>query len=148
MKKYIVELSKEERDSLLKIVSDGKQKSNRVINSLILINCDEGEFSQNRLTDENISMILKVSTRKIERIRKKFVEYGFDSAIEKRKSSREYSKKTDGEFEARLIALSCSSPPEGIARWSLRLLAEKVVELEYTDGISHELIRNILKKTN
>lgn len=85
--------------------------------------------------------------RKIDRVKKRFVEEGFDVALNRRKRNRIYAKKTDGEFEAHLIALSCSEPPEGFARWSLRLLADKVVELNYIDSISHETVRRILKKT-
>jgi len=86
--------------------------------------------------------------RKIDRVKKRFVEEGFDVALNRRKGSRIYSKKIDGEFEAHLVALSCSEPPEGFARWSLRLLSDKVVELNYIDSISHETIRSILKKRN
>ena len=78
----------------------------------------------------------------------RFVEEGFDLALDKRKADRIYEKKADGEFEAHLIALSCSEPPEGFSRWSLRLLADKAVELSYIDSISHEAVRRILKKTN
>ena len=85
--------------------------------------------------------------KKIDRVKKCFVEEGLDVALNGTKGSRIYKKKADGDFEAHLIALSCSDPPEGFARWSLRLLADKVVELNYIDGISHEAIRRILKKT-
>jgi hypothetical protein len=86
--------------------------------------------------------------RKIDRVKKRFVVDGLDIALNGRKGSRVYAKKADGDFEAHLIALSCSDPPEGFVRWSLRLLADKVVELDYIDNISHESIRRILKKTN
>jgi len=86
--------------------------------------------------------------RKIDRVKKRFVEEGFDFALEKRKGDRVYIKKADGDFEAHLVALSCSSPPEGFSRWSLRLLADKAVELNYIENISHEAVRRILKKTN
>ena len=91
--------------------------------------------------------MLNISMRKIDRVKKRFVEEGFDVALNRRKRNRIYAKKTDGEFEAHLIALSCSEPPEGFARWSLRLLADKVVELNDIDSISHETVRRILKKT-
>jgi len=74
-------------------------------------------------------------------------EEGFDIALNGTKGSRIYEKKADGDFEAHLVALSCSEPPEGFTRWSLRLLADKVVELDYIDSISHETIRRVLKKT-
>jgi hypothetical protein len=86
--------------------------------------------------------------RKIDRVKKRFVEEGFDGGLDKRKAERLYEKKADGDFEAHLIALSCSDPPEGFARWSLRLLADKMVELNYIDSISHEAVRRVLKKTN
>jgi hypothetical protein len=86
--------------------------------------------------------------RKIDRVKKRFVEDGIDVALNNKKKIRTRAKKTDGDFEAHLIALSCSDPPEGFARWSLRLLADKVVELNYIDSISHETVRGILKKRN
>jgi len=86
--------------------------------------------------------------RKIDRVKKRFVIDGLDVALNGKKGSRVYAKKADGDFEAHLVALSCSKPPEGFSRWSFRLLAEKVVELEYIDTISHETVRRVLKKTN
>jgi hypothetical protein len=86
--------------------------------------------------------------RKIDRVKKRFIEDGIDVALNNKKRSRTYAKKTDGDFEAHLIALSCSEPPEGFARWSLRLLADKVVELNYIESISHETVRGVLKKRN
>lgn len=148
MKKYIVTLSEDERDALGALVSKGKHRSQKVLNALILLGCDEGEHQVNRSTNEEMSRILNVSMRKIDRVKKRFVEEGLEVALNGRKGSRTYAKKADGDFEAHLIALSCSDPPEGFARWSLRMLAERVVELEYIDSISHETVRRILKKTN
>ena len=85
--------------------------------------------------------------KKIDRVKKRFVMEGIEVALNGRKGSRIYAKKVDGDFEAHLVAVSCSEPPEGFARWSLRLLADKVVELDYIDSISHETVRRILKKT-
>ena len=90
--------------------------------------------------------ILNISMRKIDRVKKRFVEEGIEVALNGKKRNRIYDKKADGDFEAHLVALSCSEPPEGFARWSLRLLADKVVELGYIDSISHETVRRILKK--
>lgn len=90
--------------------------------------------------------MLKIGMRTIDRIKKRFVEHGLDITLNGMKGSRVYAKKADGDFEAHLIALSYSDPPEGFARWSLRLLADKVVELEYIDKVSHETIRQVLKK--
>jgi hypothetical protein len=147
MKKYIVALSEEERNTLLELTSKGKQRSQKILDALILLGCDEGDFQTKRSTNEEMARVLNISMRKIDRVKKRFVEQGFDVALNRRKRNRIYTKKTDGEFEAHLIALSCSEPPEGFARWSLRLLADKVVELNYVDSISHETVRRILKKT-
>ena len=100
------------------------------------------------MTNEVLANALNISMKKIDRVKKRFVEEGLDVALNGKKGTRVYQKKVDGDFEAHLIALSCSDPPEGFTRWSLRLLADKVVELEYINNISHETIRRILKKTN
>ena len=147
MKKYTVTLTKEERNNLKKIASKGKHKSQKVINALILLGCDEGKFQEKRSTNEEISRVLKIGMRKIDRIKKRFIEEGLEITLNGIKGSRLYAKKADGDFEAHLVALSCSDPPKGFTRWSLRLLADKVVELEYIDQVSHETIRQVLKKT-
>ena len=146
MKKYTVTLTKEERKTLSDIASKGKQRSQKILNALILLGCDEGEYQTEHSINEEMSRVLHISMRKIDRVKKRFVEGGLDAALDKRKGNRIYAKKTDGDFEAHLIALSCNEPPEGFARWSLRLLAGKVVELNYIDSVSHETVRRILKK--
>jgi DNA-binding MarR family transcriptional regulator len=148
MKKFIVTLEKDERRHLISLTSKGKHKSQKVLNALILLACDEGEHQERRSTNEEISRVLGISMRKIDRVKKRFVVDGLDIALNGRKGSRIYKKKVDGELEAHLIALSCSKPPEGFTRWSLRLLADKAVELEYIEQISHETVRRILKKTS
>lgn len=147
MKKYLVTLNEGERKDLCALTSKGKHKSQKIINALILLGCDQGEFQEKRLTNEAIARVLPISMKKIDRVKKRFVEEGLSVALNGRKGSRVYAKKADGDFEAHLVALSCSKAPEGFARWSLRLLADKVVELNYIDSISHEAIRRILKKT-
>ena len=147
MKKYTVTLTSEERDHLVMLTAKGKHRSQKILNALTLLACDEGELQDNRSKNEEISKVLKTSMRKIDRTKKRFVLYGFDAALDGKKSDRVYKKKVDGDFEAHLVALSCSEPPEGYARWSLRLLSDKVVELGYIDNISHETIRQVLKKT-
>ncbi len=147
MAKYKVTLTREERDELMSIISKGKHTSQRFRNAYVLLNCDEGEFAE-KATNAEINKILKVGMRTIDRIKKRFVEEGFEAVLERKPTTREYERKADGDFEARLIALSCSEPPEGHARWSLRLLADKLVELEIVDTISHETVRTVLKKTN
>lgn len=148
MKKYIVTLTREERDMLEALASRGKHSAQRVLNALILLGCDEGEFQTQRSKNEELSRVLNISMRKIDRVKERFVTEGLEVALSGRNRNRVYHKKADGDFEARLIALSCSEPPEGYSRWTLRLLADKVVELKYIDEISHETIRQILKKRN
>ena len=147
MKKYIVKLSKDEREDLQDITSKGSHKSQKILNAQILLGCDEGEFQTKRSTNEEIARVLGTSMRKIDRVKKRFVMGGIEATLTKKKGSRIYKKKADGDFEAHLVALSCSEPPEGFVRWSLRMLADKVVELQYIDSISHEAVRRILKKT-
>jgi transposase len=146
MKKYVVTLSKEERDTLRELTFKGTHKSQKILNAQILLGCDEGAFQTERSTNEEIARVLGTSMRKIDRVKKRFVMEGMEAALTKKKGSRVYKKKTDGDFEAHLIALSCSEPPEGFSRWSLRMLSDKVVELGYIDSISHEAVRGILKK--
>ncbi len=148
MKIYIVTLSKDERETLRELTYKGKQRSQRVLNALILLACDEGEYKSERSTNEEIARVLGISMRKIDRVKKRFVMEGIEAALNKKKPNRIYKKKADGDFEAHLIAISCSEPPEGFARWSLRMLADKVVELGYIDSISYETVRGILKKRN
>ena len=145
--RYKVTLTEEERKNLKSITSKGKHKSQKVINALILLNCDEGDFQTKRSTNEKVAGVLKISMKKIDRIKKRFVEENLYVALNGHKGKRIYEKKADGDFEAHLVALSCSEPPEGFARWSLRLLADRVVELNYIDSISYETIRRVLKKT-
>ena len=146
MKKYIVTLTDDERKALGVLASKGKHRSQKILNTLILLGCDEGEFQKKRSTNKAITKVLNVSMKKIDRVKKRFAEDGLDITLNGRKGSRIYVKKADGDFEAHLVALSCSDPPEGFARWSLRLLADKVVELDYIDNVSHETIRQVLKK--
>lgn len=146
MIKYKVTLSQEEREKLSEIASKGSHNSQKVLNALILLNCDEGDHQTKKSTNETISNILKTSMKKIDRVKKRFVEEGLTIALEGHKGERVYQKKVDGDLEAHLIALSCSEPPKGFVRWSLRMLADKAVELEYVDEISHETVRRVLKK--
>lgn len=148
MKKFIVTLSQEERNFLTGLTSKGKHRSQKLLNALTLLACDEGDQQKKRSTNEEIARVLNTSMRKIDRVKKRFVMDGLDVALNGKKGGRVYAKKADGDFEAHLVALSCSRPPDGFARWTLRLLADKVVELDYIDNISHETIRRVLKKTN
>lgn len=147
MVKYKVALTQVERDELLIMTKGGKHSSKKIIHALILLNCDEGQFSD-KITNEEVAKVLKIGMRTIDRIKKKFVEEGFEAALENRPTARIYDRKADGDVEAHLVALACSKAPEGFAKWSLRLLADKMVELEYVDDISYETVRRVLKKTN
>jgi len=148
MKKYKVTLQKEERIRLEAIAQKGNHKSQKVVNALVLLNCDEGQFQDHPIKNQEIASVLRISMRKIDRVKKRFIEEGFETALTGRKQERVYERKADGDFEAHLVALSCTAPPEGFARWSLRLLADKAVELRYIDGISYETMRWVLKKRN
>ena len=147
MKKYLVTLTEDERITLGALTSKGKHRSQKILNALILLGCDEGQFRATRSTNEELARVLNISMRKIDRLKKRFVVDGLEVALNGSKGSRIYAKKADGDFEAHLVALSCSEPPKGFARWSLRLLADKVVELDYIDSVSHETVRRVLKKT-
>jgi len=148
VKRYRVTLEREERDELERITRKGSHQSQKVINALILLNCDEGDFNERRVRGEDIAEILRISLRKVDRVKKRFVEEGLDAALGGRQGRRSsYVRKADGDFEARLVALSCSKPPKGHAQWSLRLLADRAVELQYIDSVSYETVRRVLKKT-
>ena len=148
MKKYIVTLTEAERSYLNEMTSKGRHRSQKVLNALILLACDKGEYQNLSSTNAEISKVLNTSMRKIDRVKKRFVKSGLDVALNGKKSDRVYEKKADGDFDAHIVALSCSKPPEGFSRWSLRLLADRAVELKYIDNISYETVRRVLKKTN
>jgi hypothetical protein len=147
MIRYKVTLTKHEHEELHGIINKGSHSSQKFRNAYILLNVDEGEFAE-KVTNQQLSKVLKIGMRTIDRVKKKFVEEGFDSALERSTGTRSYDRKADGDFEAHLISLACSEAPEGYARWSLRLLSERMVELKHVDSISHETVRKVLKKTN
>ncbi len=147
MIKYVIKLSKEEVDELMSIINKGSHTSQSYRSAYILLNCDQGDYSD-KVTNEQISKILKVGMRTIDRVKKKFIEEGFEAVLERRPSSRVYDVKVDGDVEAKLVKLCCSEPPSGFAKWSLRLLADKMVELQYVDSLSHVSVGKVLKKMN
>jgi hypothetical protein len=148
MRKYRVTLESEERRELENVVQKGNHKSQKVLNALILLNCDQSQFQDHPMRNEDISAVLRISMRKIDRVKKRFVEEGLETALTGHKAERVYEKKADGDFEAHLIALSCGEPPEGYARWTLRMLADRAVALNYIENISYETVRRVLKKRN
>ena len=145
--RYKVTLTKEEREQLQQMTTRGRHSSQSVLNALILLGCDEGPYREQNLTAAEMARVLPVSLRKVDRVKRRFVEQGLEVALEKQPARRQYARKADGDFEAHLVALSCSDPPKGHTRWSLRLLADKMVELEYVDTVSYETVRRVLKKT-
>jgi transposase len=147
MIRYTIKLTKSEVEELYSIINKGSHTSLTYRTAYILLNCDEGEHSD-KVTNEQISKVLKIGMRTIDRVKKRFIEEGFESVLERRPSSRVYETKTDGDVEAKLVTLCCSEPPKGFAKWSLRLLADKMVELKYVESISHVTVRSVLKKTN
>lgn len=148
MKKYIVRLSGEERKSLISLVSSGKGSARMFTRARILLKADVGEGGSG-WSDEKISEALDVTVQTVERVRKQLVEEGLEAVLSRRKYTQKISrKKLDGDTEAHLIALACSETPKGYARWSLRLLADRMVELGYVESISHEAVRRVLKKTS
>jgi transposase len=144
---YKVTLTKQERDQLKAIVSKGIHSSMQYRNACILLGCDEGEYGQ-KVSNEQIAQVLQINTKTVERLKHRFVEDGFEACIDRKPYPEKQRTKIDGDFEAHLIAISCSKAPDGYARWSLRMLADKMVELNYAESISHESIRQVLKKTN
>jgi transposase len=145
--RYRVTLTKQEREALETLTKSGKTNSKKFIHSRGLLLCDTGENLQTWSVSD-IAEALGVTNRTIEHLKKRFVEEGLAAAIDRKsleKPPREI--KYDGAFEARLIALACSDAPEGRSRWTVRLLAEKVVELEIAPSVSHMTVHRILKKT-
>jgi len=148
MVRYKVTLTKEERELLMANTRQGSHTAKKVIHSLILLNVDQGPHNENRQTNEQVCKVLKTGMRTIDRVKQRFVLEGLDAALGVAPSSRVYTKKMDGEAEARLISIACSEPPRGFGKWSLRLLADRMIELNYVDEVSHETVRKVLKKTN
>ena len=146
---YTVKLNKSEVEELNKVINKGSHTSQAFRAAYILLNCDKGDFSEDAaIRNAEICKILKVGDRTIDRVKKKFFEEGFESVLERRPSAQNYIKKVDGDLEAKLVTLCCSEPPEGFSKWSLRLLADKMAELNYVDYISHVTVGEMLKKTN
>jgi transposase len=146
-KKYIVELSKDERQTLQQLISAGKASARKLTHARILLKADNSPGGQN-WQDSKISQALDVGTSTIERLRKRFIEEGLEAALNNRKANRQYKRKLDGDGEAHLIALVCSQAPKGYQRWTLQLLADQMVELGHVDSLSYETVRRTLKKTN
>jgi transposase len=146
-KKYIVQLSDEERQRLETLVSQGNAAARKIQRAWILLKADAGTAGP-AWSDEEIRAAFAVGLVTIYRVRQTFVEDGFEAVLTRVPKVRHRHRKLDGEQEAQLIALACSKPPTGRRRWTLRLLADKLVELGHTDRVAAETVRQTLKKTN
>jgi transposase len=146
-KKYRVTLTTQERDELEAMISKGKADARKLAHARILLQTDEAGGAPAR-ADEEVASALDTSTRTIERVRRRFVEEGLGSALLPKPTKRVYARALDGSQEAHLIAPACSAAPDGKKRWTLRLLAERVVELGYAESVSHETVRRTLQKTS
>jgi transposase len=148
-KKYLVELSEQERVYLHKLISSGSAPARKLNRARILLKTDIGNHAEAQaLSDRQIAQMLDTSIATVQRARERFYEGGLQAALERSKPDRVYKRSLEGRAEAHLIALACSEPPRGRDRWSLRLLADKAVELGFIESISHETVRKTLKKTN
>jgi transposase len=149
VKKYVVELTEDERQRLHKLISAGSAPARMLNRARILLKADAGKHAQGEpLLDREIAPMLETSTATVQRVRERFCRQGLDAALERSAPERVYRRCFDGRTEARLIALACSEAPEGRERWSMRLLADKAVELGIVGSVSHETVRKTLKKTN
>ena len=146
-KKYIVTLTQEERAVLQAMLSKGKAAARKLMHARILLKADAGDGGP-AWKDRQIAEGLEVGTATVERIRKMFVEEGLTAALERRRPRRQYVRALDGDGEAHLVALACQEPPEGRSRWTLRLLADRMVQLEYVEHLSKDTVARVLKKTN
>ena len=145
-KTYIVTLTTEERGMLRERLSRGKGAARALMHARILLKADSGPSGPG-WDDRAIAEGLEVGRATVERVRKEFVEEGLEAALERRKPRRHYERKLDGDGEAHLVAVTCGEPPEGRSRWTLRLLADRMVTLEYVDELSYQTVRRVLKKT-
>ncbi len=145
-KKHSVSLTKDQRAFLQRGISAGSAPARVHVHARILLKADQGPGGP-AWSDQAIAAALEVSVPTVERVRKRFAEEGLEAALQRRPPRREYRRKLDGEAEAHLVALSCSPPPAGRRLWTFKLLADRIVELRFVDGISYETIRRVLKKT-
>jgi transposase len=146
-KKYPIILTQTEREQLKDLIAAGTAPARKLTHARILLKADQSPQGP-AWVDEEVADAVEVSQPTVSRVRKQYFEEGMEAALNRRPPNREYHRKLDGEQEARLVALACSEPPEGQARWSLRLLADRMVELEVVEEISYQTVRRTLKETN
>lgn len=148
-KLYHVKLNADERHQLEQLVRTGVASARKITRARILLKADIGQHAQPpALSDPGIAQALDCSVATVQRVRRSFCREGLAAAIERAPTTRTYERLLDGRTEAHLIALACSEAPEGYARWTIRLLADKMVELGHVEAISRETVRRTLKKTN
>ena len=148
MARYKVTLEREEREQLEQLTRKGKVAASKFVHARALLLCDCGAYNETPWKVIDVAAALGVTTRTIEHLKKRFVEEGLDAAIQRKASARKPDLKFDGEFDARITQLACSKCPDGYRRWTVRLLAEKAVELKITDTVSTMTVHRSLKKTN
>lgn len=146
-RKYTVELSDAEREQLEKLVAAGRERARTLTRARILLKTDSSAAGA-RWTYAQICEAFDVTQVTVSKVRKAYAEQGLEAAIQRKKPDREYLPRLDGIAEAHLVALTCGEPPNGQARWTLRLLQEHMVELEIVESVSHETVRKTLKKMN
>jgi hypothetical protein len=146
-KRYRVTLTQEEREGLQKLVSVGKGAARKLVRARMLLLADQAEGGQSK-ADPEIVEALGCGRATVERVRKLFVEEGLEATLQPKPTTRNFERKLDGKAEAHLIALACGAPPKGRARWTLRLLGDRMVGLGHLESVSHETVRRTLKKTN
>ena len=146
MKKYIVELTSEERKQLQQLVKKGKVPGYKIRHAQMLLKADQGNHGPG-WPDVQVAEVFASHVTTVERLRKRFIEQGLETALERNKRNN-YARKLDGDAEAHLIAIACSAPPAGRSEWSLRLLADRLVELSVVDSVSYMTVSRTLKKTN
>jgi poly-gamma-glutamate capsule biosynthesis protein CapA/YwtB (metallophosphatase superfamily) len=144
--KHVVRLSAEERTRLERLVATGRNSAATLLHARILLKADANHTNCN-WEDVRITVALDTSISTVLRVRKAFVEQGLDAALYRKRSTRHYQRRLDGAGEAKLIALACSQAPEGRARWTMQLLADKLIELKIVDSISDDTVHRTLKKT-
>src|SRR4030042_3826116 len=146
MKKYIVELTSEERKQLQQLVKQGKVAGYKIRHAQMLLKADQGKQCPG-WPDAQVAEVFAGHITTVERLRKRFVEQGLEAALERNKRNN-YARKLDGDAEAHLIAIACSEPPAGRSEWSLRLLADRLVEVSVVDSISHMTVSRTIQKKN
>lgn len=145
--KYIVRLTEEEREYLIELTKTGRVAARKITHARILLRTDISKEKE-KLKDESVKDLEHISSKTVSRVRQLFVEEGLEAALNRKPHKRVKPRSLDGEQEAKLVAICCSQPPEGRARWTLKLLSNKLVEMEVVESIASETVRQTLKKMN